>query len=184
MKRCFLTAVLLLCSSFATADTLLSNMQLCSLGKSGCSWLDMSSVPTITQKNALDDPALGQLFFIFGNQQTFSPPVGETWTLDVTLSWGASSVSRAIDFTGDGTSVYGIGFDMGIPDTTPFPDPPNRTFFTLQSAMTDQSGAPIDSATNKFYLVRSDTVPEPSVLILFASGLVGLFGVSRRRQRR
>lgn len=177
MRRYFIATVLLLWSSLACADPLLSNMQLCSLSGNTCTWLLMSSLPTITQKNALDES--GELFFTFKNDQTFTPPAGDTWTLGIALSWNGSSVSRSIPSSGDGVTTYGIAFDMGIPDTTLFPPPPARTLFTLQTSMTDQSGSVLDSATNNFYLERSDTVPESSALLLLCAGLVGAAGFQR-----
>ena len=181
MIRLFAGALLLLCCSVASADTLLSNMEVCRLlTPSQCTFVPLSSMPTITQKDAVQE--LGQYFFIFGNDQTYSPPNGQTWTLAVSLSWDDSTVSRDIYQTGDGSTVFGVGFDIGIPDTTQFPDPPARTLFTLQTTMTDQNANVIDTATNYFYLERDDSIPEPSALVLLSSGVVGCLLYLRRRR--
>lgn len=176
MKRYLIVAVLLLSSSMTAADTPLSNMQLCSLMATTCSWLPLSTHPTISQKNTLH--SAGHLFFTFKNGQTFTPPAGATWTLNLSLSWDGSSVSRSITYAGDGVTSYGVAFDMGIPDTTQFPPPPDRTMFTLQTTVTNQNGSPIDAATNTFYFRKSNTVSESSATSLWlVVGLVAACGL-------
>ncbi len=176
MKR--LVICFLLFTVAARADTLLSNLQICSLSTSGCSFLPLSSVPTIGTNSLVNES--GELFFIFAEPgQTFSPPSGQTWTLDINLAWDSTSVSRSITFMGGAT--YAVAFDIGIPDTTLFPPPPALTLFTLDTDLTSATGATIASATNEFNVVF--TVAEPATFVLLGAGLMSLLVGLHRKLR-
>jgi hypothetical protein len=152
------------CTLNASAD-LLSNMQICANANTNCTFLPLSTVPTITTADLLNVPSLNENLFLFGNGQTFSP--SGTWTLSVMLSWGNSSVSEMVGFTGSNRL---LSFSIGIPDTLAFPYTP--TPFTLNLPMTDSDGHLIASATDHFNLVTP--VPEPTAFLLLGSGMVGV----------
>jgi len=164
-------------NSFSSTE-LMSQMAICQLASaSNCNFLPLARVPTVSTAQLISLPKQWALGFSDLSGATFTVPLGQTWTQDVTLSWLGHSLTRPIFFPGCSGCKYGIGFEMDISKEFHFFKP---TLFTLNTSLFNSRGQLIASATDKhFFLV--EPVPEPSGLLLLGTGFLGLLGVLCRR---
>jgi len=165
------------------ANTTAPNMEICvaSASPQGCSDVLLSSVPSISTADQLrgffppGNPEAWALLFGDASRTTFVPPPGETWTIVPTLSWDAGAISRPIFC---GANVFADcsfnGFEMDWPVANG-PDAGRSILVDLSVTMFDASGGVVASTSgNEFRLFTP--VPEPSTVLLYATGL-GLIGL-------
>ena len=137
--------------------------------------LNGTSVGTIFQDLATAVGSTYQLSFWYAGNP------GTTNDKTFNVLWGGNTVD-AFTFVQAGNTTSNMGWTNYVSGPLAATSATTRLTFQSTTTGTPVSGSALDDVS--VTLLQSSTVPEPSTYALFATGLLGLAGVARRRSRR
>lgn len=166
--------------------------------RTGLEWLDLDATPGVSVGNILRSEAwVNNYGFRFATAEEVSDLWVNSFGVNLTaggfISINYAPAQNLVAFMGgvqDTTSAGDIdryiwGSNRATPSNTGWRQSYvfiNDTNSTAQFSLNHQDQDLENSLQDQHFLVRATVVPLPPALLLFGSGLLGLFGISRRKR--